>query len=105
MVQSAFKKNLRVYERNIREQGADPTCLWKIYPSLIQLCKRIQSGEFSQFQLNIALFGIFTKMSPVEDPDEMKTEVFTIKTSAFIIRPNTRFKRVMSSFIKELTEK
>ena len=104
LVNSAFKKSLRIYSKHLRLKAVDTSCLWDLLPSIKQLCERILSSEFTTFTLNLTFWGIFEKLSPIENEDEAETETFPMKTNRFLIRPNVRYRRIMRSMIRQLDD-
>ena len=104
LVNSAFKKSLRIYSKHLRLKTVDTSCLWEILPNIKRLCQRILSSEFATFTLNVSFYGIFEKLAPVENNDDMETETFPLKTTRFLIRPNVRYGRIMRSMIRQLDD-
>ena len=94
MIQTAFSKHLRVYCKNIREKAADTKCLWDSFKDFKSLCRRISAKEFPVFRLNICMYGVFEKSSPVDDDEEKETDVFVLKSAHFTIKPHSKLKNI-----------
>ena len=103
IINSAFEKRLRVYQKNIRKKGVDITFLWETFHEFKSLCKRILAEDFPAFRLNVVVFGVFTKLS--SDELEEETEVFALKTSHFVIKSNTKLKNIWTSVIRNLDDR
>ena len=102
IVQSAFRKNIRIYQKMIRQRSVDTTYLWQIFPNIVQLFKRILAEEFSVFTANFILYARYEKIGPDNSPNE--TEVFPSNVNAFSIKPYTKLRKVMTSVIANLDD-
>ena len=103
IVESAFQKNLRIYQRHMRKKAADSSCLWEVFEEFKALCQRLMAEEFPIFRFNLCLFGIFSKVT--SSIQENETEVFALKSTHFIIKPHTKLKKIFSTIIKNLDER
>ena len=105
LIESAFKKKLRVYERNIRKKGADTKCLKDVFKDFKRLCRRISAKEFPVFRLNVCMFGIFEKSSPDNNEGEKETDTFALKTTHFTVKPHSKIKNVWTAVMNQLDER
>ena len=105
MIKTAFSKHLRVYCKNIREKAADTKCLWDSFKDFKSLCRRISAKEFPVFRVNICMYGIFEKSSPVDDDEEKETDVFVLKSTHFTIKPRSKLKNIWSAVINQFDDR
>ena len=103
--ETAFKKKLRVYERNIREKAADTKCLKNVFKDFKRLCRRISAKEFPVFRLNVCMFGIFEKSSPDNNEEEKETDTFCFKSTHFTIKPHSKLKNVWTAVRNQFDER
>lgn len=103
LINHAFEKSLRIYNRNIRAKASDTSCLWPIFQIFKNFCKRIIVEDFPVMKFNLCLFGIFEKLSPEET--EHETKIFALKSTHFTIKPHTKPKNIWSSIIKSFDDR
>ena len=102
IVQSAFRKNIRIYQKIIRQRAADTSYLWQIFPNIVRLFKRILAEEFTVFTANFILYARYEKIGPENTP--MESETFPSNANAFSIKPHTKLRKVMSSVMATLDD-
>ena len=105
LVQSAFSKKLRVYERNIREKAADTKCLKDVFEDFKLLCRRISAKEFPVFRLNVCMYGIFQKSSPDNNEEEKETDTFVLKSAHFTVKPRSKLKNIWTAVMNQFDER
>ena len=103
LVEAAFQKRLRIYERNLRIQGGDTKCLWTTFNEFKQLVKRILVEEFPVFKMNVTFFGIFLKGSP--GPYDSEKEIFGLKSTHFVIKAHSNLKKTWTTIIQNFDER
>ena len=54
-------------------------------------------------KFNLALYGIFERLSP--DETDHETEIFVLKSIHFTIKPHTKLKSIWASIIKNFDER
>lgn len=103
LIEHAFEKRLRIYKRNIRAKAVDTSCLWPVFNDFKNLCRRIIVESFPVMKFNLALYGIFERLSP--DETDHETEIFVLKSIHFTIKPHTKLKSIWASIIKNFDER
>ena len=105
LIQSAFSKKLRVYERNIREKAADTKCLKDVFKDFKLLCRRISAKEFPVFRLNVCMYGIFQKSSPDNNEEEKETDTFILKSAHFTVKPHSKLKNIWTAVMNQFDDR
>ena len=105
LIQTAFSKKLRVYERNIREKAADTKCLKDVFKDFKLLCRRISAKEFPVFRLNVCMYGIFQKSSPDNNEEEKETGTFILKSAHFTVKPHSKLKNIWTAVMNQFDER
>ena len=105
LIQTAFSKKLRVYERNIREKGADTKCLKHVFKNFKLLCRRISAEEFPIFRLNVCMIGIFEKSSPDGNEEEKETDTFLLKSTHFTVKPHSKLKNIWTAVMNQFDDR
>ena len=105
MIQTAFSKKLRVYERNIREKAADTKCLKDVFKDFKLLCRRISAKEFPVFRLNVCMYGIFQKSSPDNNEEEKETDTFILKSAHFTVKPHSKLKNIWTAVMNQFDDR
>ena len=103
--ETAFKKKLRVYERNIREKAADTKCLKNVFKDFKRLCRRISAKEFPVFRLNVCMFGIFEKSSPDDNEEEKETDTFVLKSAHFTVKPHSKLINIWTAVMNQFDDR
>ena len=103
LVEAAFQKRLRIYERNLRIEGGDTKYLWTTFNEFKQLVKRILVEEFPVFKMNVTFFGIFLKGSP--GPYDSEKEIFGLKSTHFVIKAHSNLKKTWTTIIQNFDER
>ena len=105
LIQSAFSKKLRIYERNIREKAADTKCLKDVFKDFKLLCRRISAKEFPVFRLNVCMFGIFEKSSPDDNEEEKETDTFVLKSAHFTVKPHSKLINIWTAVMNQFDDR
>ena len=105
LMQSAFSKKLRVYERNIREKAADTKCLKDVFEDFKLLCRGISAKDFPVFRLNVCMYGVFQKSSPDNNEEEKETDTFVLKSAHFTVKPRSKLKNIWTAVMNQFDER
>ena len=105
LIQSAFSKKLRIYERNIREKAADTKCLKYVFKDFKLLCRRISAKEFPVFRLNVCMYGIFQKSLPDNNEEKKETDTFILKSAHFTVKPHSKLKNIWTAVMNQFDDR
>ena len=105
LIQSAFSKKLRIYERNIREKAADTKCLKYVFKDFKLLCRRISAKEFPVFRLNVCMYGIFQKSLPDNNEEQKETDTFILKSAHFTVKPHSKLKNIWTAVMNQFDDR
>ena len=105
LIQTAFSKKLRVYERNIREKAADTKCLKDVFKDFKLLCRRISAKEFPVFRLNVCMYGIFQKSLPDNNEEQKETDTFILKSAHFTVKPHSKLKNIWTAVMNQFDDR
>ena len=105
LIQSAFSKKLRIYERNIREKAADTKCLKDVFKDFKLLCRRISAKEFPVFRLNVCMYGIFQKSLPDNNEEQKETDTFILKSAHFTVKPHSKLINIWTAVMNQFDDR